>query len=551
MTLKTRSIAGLLITTFIVGFIGFLPNDSFATPSLLTPEESTLRLGGAESAAGATNAELEELMTAGTENTDTASTVAAMERENSSAASSFSSPAVQQRVDNIETQDQHEPDKATDVKEIVTKVAQVWQYVLNVFNPLIAFFTFYIGALLNNDFIFAGNMGEMLQNLWRVNRNLVNIIFVLILLYLALKHIFSEGEGGTDLKKTLPLFALMLIAVNFSWLAGKVVLDAANVATNVVFAIPSAVQSMVGSEKMTNEILKEECGVDNTNKVGRQCVTSGVYRVLGAKHTLNLTEEECKSESIEQKLDETHASEANENANANNLGGFSVFCWKKINFADYNQNSASYFLTYSMGRVQDLTRTSNKGILKAAFGGIFSLVLQIVYLITFASVFLALIFRIAILWFFMAFSPLLVLLYVIRKNLPELKVAESGTLSMETFSQWAFAPAKVAAVWSVGFIMVTVGQAASKDLPAATAVEQVGKMYKIDSLFMGMDNISQFVWLLMTIGIIWMGTFAILKDLKIAGELFGRINTWGTNIARLVAQSPTWAPILPIYDSKT
>ena len=152
-------------------------------------------------------------------------------------------------------------------------MAKVSTYVNNIFNPLIHFLTFGIGAFLGNDYIFAGSMGTMLHNIWVISRNIVNIVFVLILLFLALKHIF-KGEDS-NIAKTLPKFVILLIAVNFSWLAGKLVLDAANVAANVVFSIPAGIpQGFVtqhGHGKQENK-----CG-SNEYKAKGFCEPSGIW----------------------------------------------------------------------------------------------------------------------------------------------------------------------------------------------------------------------------------------------------------------------------------
>ncbi len=472
-------------------------------------------------------------------------------------------------IKKINCRKQSNPQPTTDVNKIIAQVGQLSTWVNYIFNPAINFITFKIGALLSNDYIFAGTMGTMLQSIWRVNRNIVNIIFVLVLLYLALKYIFGSEEGGTDLKKVLPMFALMLIAVNFSWLASKVVLDAASVATQIVFSLPTAVKGVIGDEVLNNQIKNCEIDPKNGNTKG-MCSSTLVRTVPDAKFTVNLNDTTGECNGIEDRY-KAENPPPNENSTPTTtpaapaadattpppaptidqthpLKGINIFCWKTIDLADYNQNNASYFLSYSMARVQRLTQASTSDAFKLSIGVIFSILIQVVYLVAFASLFIAMILRIAVLWFFVAFSPLLVLALFLEEHVKELKLSEE-TLSMGTFIQWAFAPAKLGAVWAVGFMMITMGQTLGENFFSKANAEP-GQILNVGALFMGMDNLQEFMWLLMTVGIIWVGTFAVLTKLEIGKEIFAKINSAGTRVAEVVGKSPILAPIMPIYDSK-
>lgn len=443
-----------------------------------------------------------------------------------------------------------------DTKKLVEQTAKIAQYVNNIFNPAIHFFTFKIGALLNNDYVYAGNMGTMLQNIWRVNRNIVNIVFVLILLFLALKQIV-KGDENTDLKKILPTFAMMLIAINFSWLASKVVLDAAHVVTNITFSIPSAVKGVMGDK--LNEIVVAKCGIQQTgNGTGKligNCQPTKIYMSPSAQRIIHAKETECNKD-IDIKYNEVYPEGKDPNTKAtgyNEIFGKSIYCWKTMDIGNYSQNTASYFLSFSMAKVQNLVQASSEDIGKLAIGSIMAFLIQLVYLVAFACLFIALILRIAALWFFVAFSPFIVLLLFMKSS----NLGQGGELAnkigIPAFAHWAFAPAMVGAVWSVGFIMVTTGQSMSADFfeKLNETGEVTGRIFEIQTLFMGMENIQQFIWLLMSVGIIWIGTFAVLTKLSFGKEIFDYVNTAGRKFAGYVGKSPTWVPIIPQYDHKT
>ena len=122
------------------------------------------------------------------------------------------------------------------------------------------------GSLLDNDLIFGGAMGERLLDIWVQIRNLVNIAFVLILLAIAVYNVLGIGEEGGGLplafKTAIPKFVLALIAVNFSFLAVKVILDFTNVITGAVFALPT---NAITQEKQDfkSEFERTICGTNN------------------------------------------------------------------------------------------------------------------------------------------------------------------------------------------------------------------------------------------------------------------------------------------------
>lgn len=455
--------------------------------------------------------------------------------------------------------------EAVDTSQILETVAKVSTYVNNIFNPLIHYLTFAIGAFLGNDYIFAGNMGEMLHSVWVISRNIVNILFVLILLFLAVRYIFLGKEDETGLVKYLPKFALWLVLVNFSWFASKVVLDAGNVAANVVFAIPSGIQGVMGETKVNDMIQKQACSTAD-NKVSGMCMPTNFWYPADARTTFNF--KDCTDDNVKN-INEAYVRVYPEGGTGGDeeapvmtdsgsgilSKGAAVICWQQLDLTKYNQNNASYYLSYSMARVQNLTRASTKDkISQLAIGTMFSLILQIVYLTAFLSVFVVLIFRIAMMWMFVGFSPFLVILKVLEEV--KLGGGASGSVgkvfSVSQLMNWAFVPAKVGAVWAVGFIMITAGQLMTKggDLLFSEKNPIKSTVFTAQSLFLGMDSIQQFIWLLMSVGIVWFGTFTALSDLGIATTVVNKIKGFGETVAKLPGQAAMAAPIFPVTDTQ-
>ncbi|PIX79837.1 hypothetical protein COZ35_02530, partial [Candidatus Peregrinibacteria bacterium CG_4_10_14_3_um_filter_44_21] len=106
-----------------------------------------------------------------------------------------------------------------------------------------------IGSLMDNDLIFGPGIGERLREIWVIMRNIVNIAFVFLLLVVAFYNVTGlGGEGNFALKTVLPKFVLALVAVNFSFLACKIILDAANVVSMAVYDITGSIEDYDASE---------------------------------------------------------------------------------------------------------------------------------------------------------------------------------------------------------------------------------------------------------------------------------------------------------------
>src|SRR3989338_1077359 len=90
-------------------------------------------------------------------------------------------------------------------------------------------FLLWLSALFFNALISIGLSSEMtststfLSNAWTVVRDLSNIFFILILLYISIKTIL--GLGGHEVKKMIFHVIIMALLINFSMFFTKVVID--------------------------------------------------------------------------------------------------------------------------------------------------------------------------------------------------------------------------------------------------------------------------------------------------------------------------------------
>lgn len=446
------------------------------------------------------------------------------------------------------------PTETANTDELVRKVARMANWSHRLFAPLINFFAYKIGGFLATDYIFEGPMGTMLHKIWIISRNLVNIAFVFILLWMALKEIFYVNKES-ELKNSLIRFVLILVAVNFSWLGTKVVLDSANVLTHVVFAIPSGISDPPSESASA----KEQCKINGPeDPITGTCYPTAIFTPVDSGTAIPLSWEKDNCDKVKASYEDAYNEDKSINPTPKTSGNAAFhrrtsICYENLNLVKYDQNTAVIYLTYGMARIQNLVRTvGTPKIDELAVSVLLSLIIQLAYAVSLLALFLALIVRMAMLWLFVAFSPFLVLMLYFMggegKN-PFEKL--SGKFDLEAFVKWAFVPVKVGAVFAVSFIMISAGQSMGDvNLASFDKLESksgfVFNILQIDSLFAGMGSLNQFIWLLMSLAVLWMGVFAVLEDMPVLNKATNWIRDKGNYAAKMLATSPYWAPIVPL-----
>ena len=146
-------------------------------------------------------------------------------------------------------------DEAPNQGSALDSLAEIFTFALNVFTPLTALQVGMIGWLMSNEFILGNTsqnsddftMSKLLQHMWMTVRNLVNYTLVLVLLAIAAWSVFGSFQEGGEFSpvRTLGKVAIGAVAVNFTWFAGIVVLDASQIAANIVFGLPKEVVNAI------------------------------------------------------------------------------------------------------------------------------------------------------------------------------------------------------------------------------------------------------------------------------------------------------------------
>jgi len=364
-----------------------------------------------------------------------------------------------------------------------------------------------IGALLKNDLLFGGEMGERLNWIWIQVRNLVNIVFVVILVGIALYNVlgFTEKENY-KLQTILPKFAIALIAVNFSFLACKLVLDATNVATTAVFAIPYSQES--SADYMAT--LEEKICVKNQKKLSIFCEedTNGKvqFNDLGKKWFSRPTSD-------------------------NMAVGLAVYLGK-LSDMDFIKTDT----VFEEG--QSVTKLAIASVSQLTINMLFSVIMYLVFGFSFAALFIVLLARVVVLWLVIALSPLI----AIKITLPDLMSGLGDELDLDKkFIQHAAAPIVIGFAFVIGYLMLDAYQGAGLGDLGSVNITSIGE----NTVISGISNLQSLMIALCAVAVVWLGTFAAASK-TVASSLTESIKSAGQRMGTFIAKAPLYIPAFPI-----
>jgi len=366
--------------------------------------------------------------------------------------------------------------------------------------------------------------GNPLNELWQISRDIVNVILAFILIAGAVFVIIlpHKKEAVTGL---VPKFVLAVILVNFSWWFPRVILDTASVLTSTIYTIPGAVSGVTG---VTCEKENED-GSYGPCKIWRNPIFNP-----------------SNPEELE----------ADGYVCDNNV------CYILEDLAyDANTGSAIVLgLLFNYGRLLDLSRPpdlpaapdpsgvdpnqaqgtdSAEEIFNLLLFGAFHLFLIIALLLPIIAMCVAFLIRIPVLWFTIAFMPFMFVGFVLGD-----KMGEHNTMKLiwKNFLASAFLPVVVAIPMAAGFLLLNTGQQlfnSGVDVPyPGHARPQV--------LGIVVHNFLGFLWICMTMAVLWIGTFTALKIQKISEGIVQSIQNWGQSVGKFAGSLPLRTPIIPL-----
>ncbi len=368
-----------------------------------------------------------------------------------------------------------------------------------------------IGGLLKNDILFAAGMEETMLAIWRNIRNIVNILFILVLLGIAFYNVVGGSSQDYHIKTILPKFVIALIAVNFSFLAVKVVVDGVSVVTTAIFALPSAI-----SKELTTTGNKDLS--ESEEFITGFC--NGFYLDNG-KYTPPDKDGLCKPGDVRSLSDKG-----------------------KQFFSTFDSNNAAIVLAINMGKVAEVNKVVLKdpahAVKSLLINVLFSTMLYIVYSVAFVAMLIVLAVRLVVLWVTMVLSPLIVLKYVIPESL---KSSLGGADELgKKFVQNAIAPIPIALVMSIGFIML---QSWKQARFSSFEVQTLD----VNLLTSGMSTLQDLIGAVAMVVVIWVGVFEASKG-TYAESIVGGLKTAVEGAGKFVAAAPfKYMPIIPVGSS--
>ncbi|MBT3834922.1 hypothetical protein HOF56_01610 [Candidatus Peribacteria bacterium] len=419
--------------------------------------------------------------------------------------------------------------------------------------------------LLSPEALFGPNSAiqEVLRNIWITSRNIVNGIFAFILLFAGMYMILRAGEEGmSKIKQGLPKFVLAVIFVNFSWFFPRVILDVSNVMTATIYQIPNLVN---GYDRGAMECYAD-LGADNAiGGVGEDADES-------CKYVWNVDFFPCDGGS---------GPCIGPQPNGTPFRGRSFGKMLHIYYEDWNtvmqtgmipgggptqisgadmiiNGLATNFAKlplYGVMETQQLaigarTRVGASANILAHFKTLFLIILQLIFALAVALPLLAMMFvlvaRIIVLWLCIGFMPFIFVGYAMGGPLGQLSFGgEEGPNIWKKFVTYAFLPALIAVPFAVGFTLISalyyyqgaIVNASNANLPPIV-------LNGINIL--GFYSFHQMLWLMMTIGIIWFGTFAMLEKDSLASSFTGAIKGIGQSGFKTAVNAAGYAPIMPM-----
>jgi len=403
-------------------------------------------------------------------------------------------------------------------RKVVTETNAIIAKVIAVLNFLTYLVLHLLEFLLNPDFILDINEemkvgGEqILLIVWRVSRDIVNIIFAFLLIIGAVVMVVGSTRGAEIIKGYIVKFILAVILVNFSWFFPRVIIDVANVLTATIYQLPS---------------LGPECQVRDDKGDLQPCkvITKYVMFPKGG----------CPPEAPDPLLPGLVCGKVEELKGNMVTSPLGVLNGLVINHARLGEIPKVRNPGPGAGAPATL-REQLKELLVFFVTIVFALIAQIALFIPLLALLFVFLLRIPILWLTIAFMPFMFLGFIVGD-----KMGENNTMDLiwKKFLHAAFLPAVVAIPFSLGFIMLSA---------AAAAVPPPAHLKLKDPILL-MPAVNDFwglMWLFTSFVVIWAGVFAALKIDETYSRVGETFNSFGKNWGKFMAKGALILPGVPL-----
>ncbi|MBM3227979.1 hypothetical protein FJZ27_03935 [Candidatus Peribacteria bacterium] len=356
----------------------------------------------------------------------------------------------------------------------------------------------------------------ILIRIWRISRDIMNLIFAIILL---IGSIMTIVLGKQEIvKQHITKFLLAVVLVNFSWFFPRVIFDVANVTTATIYGLPRLVLGTSGTPTGSGSVSTWPCVWRNKAGVAQNCVVMSDIKFFDSSAT-------CPAGSVPPSpLDLAIA---------------------KVCFINYDSNANTAFGIIN-GLVLNHGRLMHLGLLQGAAGGgigttpqeslkfgfMLSLITFMHFMLVFPIAALAaiLMIRIPVLWLTISFMPFMFIGFIVGEKFR----VNTMDIFSKHFLTAAFLPALIAVPFSIGFIMLNTFNIAYPPAPPGLN-ENFPVIPEVRSWW-------DLIWVLIAFMVIWKGSRWAMKSDEIYSNVTEPIYQIGTGIL----MSPVKTPFIPI-----
>lgn len=378
----------------------------------------------------------------------------------------------------------------TDTYETIIKnVSSVLSLIIKTLNYMVWPVLVMIGGLMDTSLIYGPGIEDRLLLIWSQVRNLINLLFAIFLIGVAIYNVFGlSKDGNYAIKKVLPSLIITLVLVNFSFFGVKFLIDMSNVATTAMFALPNSVEQGFSEDR----IQTLESALCNNKSLEELIKSLDPSTQALVNNSTPQTSNQFQMCTADDKFTET----------------------AKAQFRSLDKNNAALVLAISFGRIHEILDPSpltvqNPSAINLGVNLLIVLLMELVYLSAFFTLFAVLVARIIAMWLILIASPLLVMKYTMSGvNIPGLSMIDSFKLD-ERFITHATAPIKIGFGMSVGYIMLD----AFQSVGTPTLWYPIGDNFA--NAFSGVNSMQELFMGIAAIGIVWKvsidaanGTFA-------------------------------------------
>jgi hypothetical protein len=380
--------------------------------------------------------------------------------------------------------------------------------------------------LLSSDFYTEKGVVASISAIWKLCRDIMNLIFALMLIGVAFYTII---RANTDfVKSKWQQFVLAVVLVNMSWFFPRVIIDVANILTASIYSVPSMINfdcqmfdENAGPVPPGNPLPTKPCRVITDVKVfGDQ---NAQNQFCGGAPNPN-----CKCQEAIGCIKYGDFNNTNMN---NQYAVLGALAGSFTRFDSLAQIPAMMPLggAAPAATIASALKTSLKLFSAVAIG----LILQVAIFFPLLGMAIGFTARILILWVTTALMPF-TFAGVVVTGKPTTKFFGLEIDIWAEFMNAAFMPALVAAPMVIGLIMVSTGI----KLPPPSGITS-----EVDDIVAGIPNIWGLLWAFVAAAIIWKGSFTALKKNQFISGMIGKLEGMGNYIASAAIKAPLLTPI--------